>query len=36
MNVELPGNKEVKNAIFVSKMDEMEEGNIHEHNELYN
>ena len=35
MNVELPGNKEVKNAIVVSKVAQIEEGNIHENNELY-
>jgi hypothetical protein len=36
MNAGFPGNKEVKNAIVVSKMAQMEEGNIREHNELYN
>jgi hypothetical protein len=35
MKVELPGNREVKNAIIVPKMAQMEEGSIHENNELY-
>jgi hypothetical protein len=35
MNVELPGNKEVKNSIVVSKLAQIEEGSIHENNELY-
>jgi hypothetical protein len=34
MNVELPGNKEVKNAFVLSKMTQMEEGSVQENNEL--
>ena len=35
MHVELHGNKEVTNAIVVSKVAQMEKGNIHENNELH-
>jgi len=34
MNVELPGKKEVKNAIVVSKITQTEEGSLQEDNEL--